>query len=214
MFSLDLTTLKSCILWIFFSLFFPPPHLSPLSLHFHCEFIRVCSLVELFLLAFVHPPHPKHPTTTTTKFKAGASGKITNPFKFTENFRAEALFVLMLYILRLFFFCSFFDTIMSHLRFEIFLFSIQMNNFEIFSAFHTPVRLLCVLIMHETFPFLSRRAARWRVEASRAVERKKFHFVVTRWMCRFVHVYRHLQHCSSPYGVKCGGWEGKLNDMI
>lgn len=118
MFSLDLT-LKSCILWIFFLI-------CRCSLHFHCEFIRVCCSPELLLLLM--PSKTAH--TQNNNKTLGKNHK---------SFQIHSFFCSWWYLCA---FAPYFGTNMSHLRVEILLFSlfsIQMNNFKIFSL--SPLQL-------------------------------------------------------------------------
>lgn len=206
MFSPDLT-LKSCILWIF-SLFFPPPHLSFLSLHFHCEFIRVCSsLVELFLLALCthHTPNIQQQQQHSKPELQEKSQILSNSQKFSMLKLSCSCSTFYAY-----FFCSFFRHYHEPLEIRnLFIFHPNEQFWDFFLCFsHTRPPPLCVDYAWNFPIFILKSSALKGGSISCCGERKKIHFVVTRWMCRVVHVYRHLQHCSSPYEVECGGWEG------
>lgn len=141
MFSPDLT-LKSCILWIF-SLFFPPPHLSFLSLHFHCEFIRVCSLVELFLLALCthHTPNIQQQQQHSKPELQEKSQILSNSQKFSMLKLSCSCSTFYVY-----FFCSFFRHYHEPLEIRnLFIFHPNEQFWDFFLCFsHTRPPPLCV----------------------------------------------------------------------
>lgn len=171
MFFLDLT-LKSCILWIFSLSFSSSSSVSSL-LHFHCEFIRVCSLVELFLLALCthHTPNIQQQQQQHPKPELWEKSQILS--------NSQKISVLKLLCscstFYAYFFCSFFRHYHEPLEIRnLFIFHPNEQFWDFFLCFsHTRSPPLCVDYAWNFPIFISKSTARWRVEASRAVERKK-----------------------------------------